>query len=71
MASKYMKGKKIRTIADFDKSKSEMFVVHLGKDMTRSRGFLISWQYRVLELHINQGHVFEAVKVGQEMDNES
>lgn len=69
MASKYTKGKKIRTIADFDKSKSEMFVVHLGKDMTRSRGFLISWQYRVLESHINKGNVFEAVKAGQEINN--
>lgn len=61
MKSKYKKGKLIRTICDFDHSKSLWFKVVFGnKEKTIHRAFLVSWQYHMLEMFISARRVYEA-----------
>lgn len=58
---KYKQGKQIKTVADFSKSNNTWFKVNFGnRQKTLHRSFLISWQYRTLELFINRGSVYEA-----------
>lgn len=64
---KYKQGKKIRSIADFAKSKNQWFKVYFSNEpKTRHRSFLISWQYRTLEIFINKGWVYEADLIQKE-----
>ena len=64
--SKYKQGKRIMSMADFEKSDCTYFKVKFGNRIqTKHRGFLISWQYRTLKLFIDGGLVFEAEKEGE------
>lgn len=65
---KYKKGKKIETVADFEKSKCEYFKVH---ERTTHRAWIESWQYRVLKNYINAGAIFEAEGVENEQKEKS
>jgi len=62
---KYKQGKMIKSIADFAKSDKKWFKVRFGGDKLKTvhRSFLISWQYRTLELFINRGSVYEADEI--------
>ena len=62
---KYKQGKQICSIADFDNSDRDYFIIRFGnKPQTKHRSFLISWQYRTLSQFIERGRVFEADKIG-------
>ena len=54
---KYKQGRKIETVADFEKSKCTYFKVH-GK--STHRAWIESWQYRVLKMFIQSGAIYEA-----------
>ena len=54
---KYKQGRKIETVADFEKSKCSYFKVY-GK--TTHRAWIESWQYRVLENFIKASAIYEA-----------
>ena len=61
MKAKYKKGKQIKSVSDFEKSKSRWYRVIFGnKERTIHRGFLESWQYHTLDLFIRQRWVYEA-----------
>ena len=61
---KYKQGKPIKSIADFAKSDKTWFKVRFGNKLkTLHRSFLISWQYRILELFINRGSIYEAEEI--------
>ena len=70
---KYKTGKQIKSIAEFSTSKASYFRVNFGLSglKTRHKSFLISWQYRTLELFINRGSVYEANLIKKEELNES
>ncbi len=58
---KYKSGKPIQTVADFENSKCDFFMVTFWNRTTpRHRGFLISWQYRTLKNFIDRGWIYEA-----------
>lgn len=58
---KYKSGKLIQTVADFENSKCDFFMVTFGNRTTpRHRAFLISWQYRTLKNFIDRGWIYEA-----------
>ncbi len=58
--SKYINGKQITSISEFGNSDSHMFMVHMGGWKPRTREFLESWQYRLLQKFIERGWVCEA-----------
>lgn len=58
--AKYKKGKRIRTISEFDQSPCLWYKF---RDKTVHRSFLISWQYRTLLNAINSGFIFECDEV--------
>ena len=61
MARKYKRGKQIKSVAEFEQSKSKWFWVLFGnKEKTIHFGFLISWQYQLLYKFIRNGWIFEA-----------
>lgn len=63
MSRKYQAVKRIRTIAEFENCKSDWFIVVFGNNQkTVHRSFLISWQYRLLQIFINKGCVYQAEK---------
>ena len=61
--SKYKIGKKIETVADFEKSTFTFFKIGIK---TYHRGWLESFQYRVLKNYISSGNVHEAVWIANE-----
>ena len=66
MASKYKKGKQIRSISEYEISTKlngqKMFWINCGpKGYVRHVGWIESWQYRLLKQFIEGGFVFEAV----------
>ena len=63
MARKYERGKQIKSVGEFEQSKSLWFMVRYGVELkTTHRGFLISWQYHLLDRTIRAGRLFEAVR---------
>ena len=54
---KYKIGKKIETVADLEKSTCTFFMIGIR---TYHRGWLESFQYRVLKNYISSGNVHEA-----------
>lgn len=61
MARKYKRGKRIDSVGEFEQSKSLWFMVRYGVEQkTTHRGFLISWQYHLLERFIKAGRLYEA-----------
>jgi hypothetical protein len=67
---KYKRGKLIESMADFEKSDKDFFIVYFGctNPKTRHKAFLISWQYRVLKDFIDKGWVFEADLINKEVE---
>ena len=65
---KYKRGKEIQSIAAFDKSDKDFFIVYFGSTnpKTRHKAFLESWQYRVLKRHIKRGWIYEAELINRE-----
>ena len=62
MKAKYKRGKMIKSVSDFEKSTATWYRVRFGnEERTRHRGFLISWQYQLLERFIKNGSIFEAI----------
>lgn len=58
---KYTKGEQITSLADFEKYKGLWFVVRFGSgEKTLHRGFVESWQLRMLKWFIYKGQVFQA-----------
>lgn len=59
---KYKKGKPIRSIDDFEKSKAMYYKVDFGGMNSRTihRAFLISWQHKMLRDFIYGGRIWEA-----------
>ena len=61
MARKYKRGKQIKSVGEFEQSKSLWFMVRYGvEEKTTHLGFLISWPYHLLERVIKAGRIFEA-----------
>jgi len=59
----YERGKPIKSMADFENSNTDFYIVRFGnREKTVHRSFLISWQYRVLSNFISRGLVFAAKK---------
>lgn len=54
--AKYKKGKKIESVADFEKSTCTYFKVH---DRTIHRAWIESWQYRTLKNFIMNSYLYE------------
>jgi len=66
MASKYIRGRRIATIAEFSESGCTVFFVRYGRTWRATHiGFLASWQYRLLRDRINAGDIWEAVAAGK------
>ena len=66
---KYKKGKPIRSIDDFEKSKAKYYKVEFGGKNVRTihMAFLISWQYWMLRNFIKSGRIWEAeLKEGEQ-----
>jgi hypothetical protein len=63
--AKYKQGRKIESVADFEKSKCTYFKVH-GK--STHRAWIESWQYRVLKMFIQSGAIYEADLIEGEKD---
>ena len=64
MASKYKRGKRIKTIADYYKSTEKgqrMFWIYHGRWLVRHIGWIESLQYRTLKMFIEHYHLYEAV----------
>lgn len=55
MASKYKRGRKIRSVGDFEKATETMFWVWYGTPMVRHRGWLESQQFHQLKILIERG----------------
>ena len=55
MASKYKRGRKIRSVGDFEKAKENTFWIWYGKPKVRHRGWLESQQFYQLKLLIDRG----------------
>lgn len=55
MASKYIRGRKIRSVGDFEKAEEGFFWVWYGKPMVRHRGWLVSQQFNQLKLLVERG----------------
>ena len=67
MARKYKRGKQIKSVGEFEQSKSLWFMVRYGvEEKTTHYGFLISWQYHLLERFIKAGRIFEAERKDSE-----
>lgn len=60
MARQYKKGKRIKTVAAFEKSECTFFMIF---DKTTHRAWIESWQYRTLKKMVDRGAVFEAKKI--------
>ena len=60
---KYEKGKRISSIAEFERSTCEFFIWRYA---TRHRTILESLQYRTLKETINHGCLYEAKKIEEE-----
>lgn len=54
---KYKFGKQIKSVAEFEKSTCTFFKVGM---QTTHRGWIESWQYRVLKNYISSGNIHEA-----------
>ena len=66
MARKYKRGKQIKSVGEFENSKSDFFIVLYGpKEKTTHRGWMISWQYHFMYWTIKQGRVYEANLIDQ------
>ena len=55
MANKYCRGRKIKSVGDFEKAKEDMFWVWYGTPMLRHRGWLESQQFHQLKILIERG----------------
>ena len=60
---KYKLGKKIETVADFEKSTCTFFKVGTK---TTHRAWIESWQYRLLKEAIKRGILFETGSIEKE-----
>lgn len=62
---KYKQGRQIMSMADFEKSKCDYFMLQsvIGFSLV-NRLLVTSWQYQTLKDYIDSGCVFEAVKDG-------
>lgn len=74
MASKYKKGKHIRSISEYEISTKlngqKMFWICCGSEgYVRHIGWIESWQYRVLKQFIEHGHLYEALLKGENDDS--
>ena len=59
---RYMLGCQIKSVSDFSKSNSQMFLVYFGSQQKfLHRSFLISQQYRTLEMWCARGMIFEVI----------
>jgi len=55
--SKYIKGKQIKSMAEFVNSKAKCFY---WVRWVKTRAFIENWQYAFIERQISVGHLFEA-----------
>ena len=55
VASKYTRGRKIRSVGDFEKAEERMFWVWYGKPVVRHRGWLVAQQFNQLRILIDKG----------------
>jgi hypothetical protein len=60
---KYKIGKKIETVADFEKSTCTFFKVGTK---TTHRAWIESWQYRLLKVAIKRGILYETESIEKE-----
>lgn len=61
---KYKLGKRLTSVAEFDQSTKQFYIIRFGNDLgTRSRKIIISWQYKTIKDYIENGHLFEADEV--------
>ena len=60
---KYSKGKQVVSMSDFAEGSNKMYVIELGKPVTKHRSFLESQQYRTLRKWIEQKRIYEAVEI--------
>lgn len=66
MGSKFIKGKQLLTVSDFDQCESLWYIVYYDgiHPKTRHRSVLISLQYRTLMNYIRKGAIYEAIERG-------
>lgn len=73
MSRKYKKGKRIRSISDYEISTKlngqKMFWIACGpQGYVRHVGWIESWQYRLLKQFIDNGYLYEAVLRSEDND---
>lgn len=76
MSRKYKKGKRIRSISDYEISTKlngqKMFWVNCGPNgYVRHVGWIESWQYRLLKTFIDHGFLYEADLRSDEDDDKN
>ena len=61
---RYSAGRRISSLADFENYKGTWFIVQFGdKQKTLHRGFVESWQTRMLMSFVYSGRVFETRRI--------
>lgn len=63
---KYTAGRRIRSVAEFEKDDADVYIIKYGadKECATARGWIISWQYRYLSNMIRGGKIYEAKAAG-------
>lgn len=74
MASKYKRGKRIRSLSEYEISTKingqKMFWIQSNpRGYVRHVGWIESWQFRLLKMFIENGYVYEAVLKEKENDS--
>ena len=70
-ARKYRKGHKIRSMIELARADmyTDFYIVQFGStEKTLHRGWLLSWQYRQLELAVQAGRIWAAERIKDEVD---
>lgn len=62
MARKYKRGKRIESVADYER-KSQFLTFFMVNNKTTHKGWIESWQYRVLKNFISAGYIYEALPI--------
>ncbi len=62
MARKYMQGKQIKTVAEYEEA-SKSLTFFMVRNRTTHKGWIESWQYQYLKHIISKGLIYEALPI--------
>jgi hypothetical protein len=68
MARKYKCGERIKSVADYE-SKSQFLTYFMVHGRTTHKGWIESWQYRMLKRLIDSGSIYEALPIDFQEEN--